>query len=147
MAAIQIYGAGLSILLTLVVNPADAQVQRSETQLQTMPQQQAIVPAANKARLANRFHHLSNQYGALKPGTAKYAYAKSTHPALRQTQWEITSTTREIENLRRHPLEPPEQGVRNQRWDHSEHQIAGNLFAPHVVESSCASCGRFYMLG
>ena len=102
MKTIGIYATGLSILLTLVANPTDAQVQRSVTQPQTMPQQQpnpAIVPAANKTRLTNRFYQLSNQYGALKPGTAKYAYAKSTHPALRQTQSEIISTTRKIENL------------------------------------------------
>lgn len=98
MRAIRVHATGLSILLTLVVDPADAQVQP-----QRMPQQQlnrTVVPAA-KARLTNRFHQLSNQYGALKPETAKYAYAKSTHPALRQTQSEIVSTVREIDDLKR----------------------------------------------
>ena len=93
-----IYATGLSILLTLVIDPANAQVQQ-----QTMPRQQlnrTVVPAA-KARLANQFHQLSNQYRALKPETAKYAYAKSTHPALRQTQSEIISTKRKIDDLER----------------------------------------------
>ncbi len=98
MRAKGIHATGLSILLTLVVDPANAQVQQ-----QTMPQQQfnrTVVQAA-RARLTSRFHQLSNQYGALKPETAKYAYAKSTHPALRRTQSEIISTKREIDDLER----------------------------------------------
>ena len=97
MRATGIYATGLSILLTLVV-AANAQVQP-----QTMQRQQlnrTIVPAA-KARLTNRFHQLSNQYGALKPETAKYAYSRSTHPALKQTQLELNSTMSEIDDLKR----------------------------------------------
>lgn len=92
--------AGLSILLTLVVNPTDAQVQQSQPRTVLQQPNRAIVPAANKARLASRFHQLSDRYRALEPGTAKYAHARSTHPALRQTRSEIISTTREIENLK-----------------------------------------------
>jgi hypothetical protein len=100
MRPIEKHAPTFAILLLVVLNPTDAQAQASASQPQIIHRQQ-LSPAA-KARFSKRFHQLNYQYGALKNETAKYAYATAIHPALRQTQSEIISTKREIDNLQRH---------------------------------------------
>ena len=115
MKSYMTYTAALSILFSLSANHAYSQMQPNAAQpnlAPRLPTSRSATAAATKARLTDRFRQLTNQYGALKPRTLVNVPVRSTHSALKQTQLNIVSTTREIESL--------EQDVKNKLDSMSE---------------------------